>query len=83
MIRKYIKTTPVEAIQVTKDNREEVKKFATWQSIGFGVFHEIETLEGTMYFNDGDYLIKNTTGECYVCQKEIFEKTYREVVEND
>ena len=58
MIKKYIKTTPVEAIQVTKDNREEVKKFATWQSIGFGVFHEIETLEGTMYFNDGDYLIK-------------------------
>lgn len=22
-------------------------------------------------------------GECYVCKKEIFEKTYREVVEND
>ena len=39
MIKKYIKVTPVEAIQVTKDNREEVKKFATWQSIGFGVFH--------------------------------------------
>lgn len=30
MIKKYIKTSPVEAIQVTKDNREEVKKFATW-----------------------------------------------------
>lgn len=40
-------------------------------------------LEGTMIFEDGDYLIKNQTGECYVCKKEIFEKTYREVVEND
>ena len=32
-----------------------------------------------MRFSDGDYLIKNQTGECYVCQKDIFEKTYKEV----
>ena len=42
MIKKYIKTTPVEAIQVTKDNREEVKKFATWQSIGLGYFMKLK-----------------------------------------
>ena len=29
----------------------------------------------------GDYLIKNQTGECYVCRKDIFEKTYKEVEE--
>ena len=28
MIKKYIKTTPVEAVQVTEDNREEVREFA-------------------------------------------------------
>ena len=28
MIKKYIKTTPVEAIQVTEDNHKEVREFA-------------------------------------------------------
>ncbi|WP_447584358.1 hypothetical protein ACQ1P6_07610 [Streptococcus pasteurianus] len=82
MIKKYIKTTPVEAIQVTPYNYYEVREFAKNQNIVFGeigLFHTIETLEGVMEFNDFDYLIKNQTGECYVCEKEIFEKTYREV----
>ncbi|SNU09709.1 hypothetical protein SAMN05216470_1983, partial [Streptococcus equinus] len=39
----------------------------------------LNTLEGKMYFSDGDYLIKNQTGECYVCDKDIFEQTYKEV----
>ncbi|EFM30277.1 hypothetical protein [Streptococcus gallolyticus] len=82
MIKKYIKTTPVEAIQVTHLNYYEVRGFAKPQNIVFGeigLFHTIETLEGVMEFNDFDYLIKNQTGECYVCKKEIFKKTYREV----
>lgn len=84
MIKKYIKTTPVEAIQVTEDNHEEVQEFAKPQSIRFGyelIIHSIDTLEGNMHFSDGDYLIKNETGECYVCRKDIFEKTYKEVGE--
>lgn len=82
MIKKYIKTTPVEAIQVTEDNHKEVREFAFLQRIIFGygpIRHSIDTLEGKMRFSDGDYLIKNQTGECYVCQKDIFEKTYKEV----
>lgn len=82
MIKKYIKTTPVEAIQVTEDNREEVREFAKLQSIRFGyelIMHSIDTLEGKMRFSDGDYLIKNQTGECYVCGKDIFDKTYKEL----
>ena len=82
MIKKYIKTTPVEAIQVTEDNHKEVREFAFLQRIVFGyelIMHSIDTLEGKMRFSDGDYLIKNQTGECYVCQKDIFEKTYKEV----
>lgn len=82
MIKKYIKTTPVEAIQVTKDNRKEVKEFANGYRINFetsGNF--IFTLEGRMRFSYEDYLIKNQSGEYYPCRKDIFEKTYKEVEE--
>ena len=83
MIKKYIKTTPVEAIQVTENNHDELQEFAKLQSIRFGyakyIMHSIETLEGKMCFSDGDYLVKNHSGECYVCRKDIFEKTYKEI----
>jgi hypothetical protein len=36
MIKRYIKTTPIRAIQVTPDNQEEVKAFAFPQGITFG-----------------------------------------------
>ena len=82
MIKKYIKTTPVEAIQVTEGNREEIRKFADGYRINFETSgNSIFTLEGKMRFSDGDYLIKNQTGECYVCRKDIFGKTYKEVEE--
>ena len=81
---KLNETTPVEATQVTENNHEEVREFASNQPIIFGyelIMHSIDTLEGKMHFSDGDYLIKNQTGECYVCRKDIFEKTYKEVEE--
>lgn len=84
MIKMYIKTTPVEAIQVKPYNYYEVREFANNQDILFceiGLFHTIKTFEGYMGFNDFDYLIKNQTGECYVCRKDIFEKTYKELEE--
>lgn len=82
MAKKYIKTTPVEAIQVTQYNFVDVMKFASDQNIKFNqleVFHTIDTIEGRMKFKNSDYLIKNPTGECYVCAKDVFEKTYKEV----
>lgn len=84
MVKRYIKVTPVEAIQVTKGNRKKVEELAFLQRIIFGygpIRHSIDTLEGKMRFSDGDYLIKNQSGECYVCRKDIFEKTYKEVEE--
>nr|WP_205397298.1 hypothetical protein [Streptococcus lutetiensis] len=86
MIKKYIKTTPIEAIQVTPYNYYEVIKFAKNQKIKFGeigLFHTIETIEGVMSFKDFDYLIKNQTGECYVCDKNIFEETYKEFYKDE
>lgn len=41
----------------------------------------IETLEGDMKVNDGDYIIKGVQGEFYPCKPDIFEATY-EVVED-
>lgn len=43
---------------------------------------EINTLEGIMRGNGGDYIIKGINGEIYPCKSDIFEKTY-EVVTND
>ncbi|WP_286674643.1 hypothetical protein [Clostridium sp. ZBS3] len=39
----------------------------------------IETLEGRMLANEGDFIIKGVNGEFYPCKPDIFEKTYDEV----
>ncbi|ASL38894.1 MULTISPECIES: hypothetical protein [Lactiplantibacillus] len=36
----------------------------------------IETLEGTMTANIGDYIIKGVHGELYPCKPDIFKQTY-------
>lgn len=40
---------------------------------------DIETLEGVMHANYGDYIIRGVNGEIYSCKPDIFEKTYEEV----
>lgn len=37
---------------------------------------QIETLEGTMTANPGDWIIKGVNGELYPCKPDIFAKTY-------
>ncbi|MDQ3541808.1 MAG: hypothetical protein M3440_14100 [Chloroflexota bacterium] len=39
----------------------------------------IETLEGNMTANPGDWIIKGVNGEFYPCKPDIFEKTYEAV----
>lgn len=36
----------------------------------------IETLEGTMKANKGDYIIQGVNNEMYPCKPDIFTKTY-------
>lgn len=43
----------------------------------------IETLEGNMTVNIGDYIIKGVQGEFYPCKPDIFEKTYEVYEEQD
>lgn len=37
---------------------------------------QIETLEGVMTANRGDYIIRGVQGEIYPCKPDIFEATY-------
>jgi hypothetical protein len=40
---------------------------------------KINTLEGVMVGDGGDYIIKGVEGEIYPCKPDIFEKTYESV----
>ena len=42
---------------------------------------EVKTLEGLMKGKKGDYLIEGIKGELYICDKEIFEESYKIVEE--
>ena len=42
---------------------------------------DIETLEGTMHANVGDWIITGVHGEQYPCKPDIFEKTYEPVID--
>lgn len=44
---------------------------------------EIETLEGTMRADVGDFIIKGIKGEPYPCKPDIFYATYEKVNDGD
>jgi hypothetical protein len=77
VVNKYTKKPiEIEAIQLSKDNQEEVHNFAG-KSLTFNKYGAvISTLEGEMSCEFGDYIIKGVKGEFYPCKKEIFEETY-------
>ena len=41
---------------------------------------EIQTLEGVMIGNIGDWIIRGVQGELYPCKPDIFQATYEEVL---
>jgi len=53
-----------------------MKKPVVVQAYQTPVEKKIETLEGTMTANPGDWIITGVAGEQYPCKPEIFEKTY-------
>lgn len=44
---------------------------------------KIQTLEGTMTANIGDWIIRGVKGELYPCKPDIFEATYEAVREQE
>lgn len=43
----------------------------------------IDTLEGTMRVDYGDYIIKGVKGEFYPCKPDIFKQTYDEIIDDN
>ena len=39
----------------------------------------LETIDGDMVVNIGDYIVKGLKGEFYPCKSDVFEKTYEPV----
>ncbi len=43
----------------------------------------IDTLEGEMRANIGDFIVRGVKGEFYPCKPDIFEQTYEKVIEGN
>ena len=84
MARYKTKPCEIEAFQFYVDNmpdwfvealiRNEVKIYNIDEA-----YCLIETLEGTMRGDGGDYIIKGLKGELYPCKPDVFEKKYEEI----
>lgn len=74
----------IEAIRYDGKNMYEIVKFV---GVNCAILREpqkpvlINTLEGSMTANPGDWIIKGVKGEFYPCKPEIFEETYEAVNE--
>ncbi|MCC0671557.1 hypothetical protein IC216_06130 [Clostridioides sp. ES-S-0145-01] len=58
---------------------DRVCNFIQEKCISGNVSCDLETLEGTMRANKGDYIIQGIKGEIYPCKADIFEMTYQKV----
>lgn len=66
----------VEVVRWNGNNPNEVRQFVG-SKVNFNKgFCRINTLEGSMYANAGDYIIKGVKGEFYPCKPDIFDETY-------
>jgi len=75
------KPVVIEAVQWLGHNSDFVTYFQGGCAEYEGDKVIIQTLEGEMRANLGDWIIKGINGEFYPCKPDIFEKTYEEVGE--
>lgn len=79
------KPVEIEARQINMQDYDEACSTLSWcsgEAVGEGYephVMAIPTLEGTMYADDGDFVIKGVQGEFYPCKPDIFEATYEAV----
>lgn len=71
------KPVVIEAVQYdgTLVSVEKLDGFECSQTLTSDTI-QIETLEGTMTANPGDWIIRGVKGEFYPCKPDIFEATY-------
>ena len=77
------KPVVIEAMQFTDESKDRVFHFVRCNTAadfedGRPVL-KIQTLEGVMTAQVGDWVIKGVNGEFYPCKPDIFEKTYEPV----
>jgi len=88
------KPVVIEAMQFETNNEigsPNMDKLVNWMNQGkdkMVAWHNrtnifIQTLEGEMKANVGDYIIQGVNGEFYPCKPDIFEKTYETVEGED
>ena len=73
------KPVVIEAMRWEGDNTDEFDDFAPDAKIkceGMRNALVIETLEGTMLAEPGDWIIRGIKGELYPCKPDIFKETY-------
>lgn len=73
------KPVEIEAIQWNGTNESEIKTFVGDAAKFAATSLTIETLEGTMTAQIGDFIIRGVDGEFYPCKPDIFERTYDKV----
>lgn len=86
MVKRYVKRPIViRAVKWTGYNFDEISEFVKEQPLtlyknNFSLTKLlIETLEGDMYAEVGDYIIQGVHGEYYSCKPDIFTETYEEI----
>lgn len=71
---------PVQAVQWTGSNFPEIKEF-TGQKARLSEYESeaifVDSLEGSVRGTIGDYIMRGIKGEFYICEKSIFEESYR------
>jgi len=74
------KPITIEARQYTGDNFTELQEWSR-NAVAMDDYLNtfVVTLEGPMFFDKGDYIIKGVRGEFYPCKKNIFDETYEKV----
>lgn len=76
------KPVEIDALQWTGNNKLPLSFFcgdAMWDAEGL----LIDTLEGRLRANIGDWIIKGVAGEFYACKPDIFQATYEPVSSSD
>ena len=69
----------IEAIKWNTKNTNDVAIFTEGSFFTIGSQAYVNTLEGRMNVQPGDYIIRGVKGEFYNCKPDIFTQTYEEL----
>jgi hypothetical protein len=76
---KIIDNNGAEVLTSSKSAKKYTKRPISITAVQIAEPFSIVSLEGRVYGKTGDYLIKGTHGEFYICDKKIFEENYNVV----